>query len=408
MLFLARALLCLPWLAGAAHPQTPLTLASAVQEALDRHPSLAAASHRIAAAEGAVRQAGVRPNPRAYLQVENLRAWGQPALVYPTDTDNFAYVSQSFEMAGKRGRRIEVAEAALRRATLDRQVAAREIAAQVAASYWPVVAARSLRELLRDDLAAYESTVEYHRNRVREGAMAEVDLMRVLLERDRLVLAVRSAEMDLSRATLVLLRSLGRPSLEEVEVAGGLAAPPEVPLPEFTRVVEARPETQAAREAIAQARANASLQQAGATPDPEVLFGYKRNAGFNTLMGGLQIELPVRKRNQGLIAAAAAEVRAAESQAAAVELRLLGEMTAAFVDYRSRRRLLAETLEPMRERAAEIARIARAAYLEGGTDLPQVIDAERARIEALIAYQRALGEMQQSYTLLRLSLGEMP
>jgi outer membrane protein, heavy metal efflux system len=62
----------------------------------------------------------------------------------------------------------------------------------------------------------------------------------------------------------------------------------------------------------------------------------------------------------------------------------------------------------MRDRADEIARIARAAYREGGTDLLRVIDAERSRIEAQVAYFRAMGEYQQRVTALQFALGEVP
>jgi hypothetical protein len=40
-------------------------------------------------------------------------------------------------------------------------------------------------------------------------------------------------------------------------------------------------------------------------PDPEFLAGYKRTGGFDTVIVGVQINLPFRNRNQGSIAAAA-------------------------------------------------------------------------------------------------------
>jgi cobalt-zinc-cadmium efflux system outer membrane protein len=388
--------------------QKALTLSDAITEALERHPSLAAAAHRIAAAEGQLRQAGQRPNPRATIQIENLRAWGQPGFSYPTDTDNFAYVSQTVETAGKRGKRIEAAEAGVRLVTLERQITAREIASQVATAYWAAVSAGILRDLLRQDLAAFETTVQYHRDRVREGAMAEVDLMRVLLERDRLAVTLQTADLDATRSMIALLRALGRPSFEPVPLADRLPEAGEIEPPDTARALATRPDVRAAREAVTQARAAVELQRAGAVPDPSVLFGYKRTAGYDTLMAAIEVDLPFRNRQQGAIATAASQVRAAESLLTSTQLRVRAEIAAAYSDYRSRRQLIAETLGPMRARSAEITRIMRAAYLEGGTDLLRVIDAERARIESLVAYQRALGELQQAATALRVAVGEMP
>jgi cobalt-zinc-cadmium efflux system outer membrane protein len=388
--------------------QTPLTLSDAIREALDHHPALAAAAHRISASEGLLRQAGQRPNPRATVQIENLRAWGQPGFSYPTDTDNFAYVSQSFETAGKRAKRIELARTGVRVATLDRQVTAREIASQVANAYWTAASGAILRDLLREDVSAFENIIQYHRDRVKEGAMAEVDLMRVLLERDRLAATLRTAELDATRSMLTLLRSMGRVAFDPVPLAESLPEPVDLTAPDTDKALEIRPDMQAAREAVARARANVELQRAGAAPDPSILFGYKRTAGFDTMMGAVEIDLPLRNRQQGAIAAATAEVRAAESTVAVTQLRIRGELAAAYTEYQSRRRLVAEILRPMRERSSEIARIMRAAYLEGGTDLLRVIDAERARIDSLVAYQRALGELQQAATALRAAAGELP
>jgi outer membrane protein TolC len=73
--------------------------------------------------------------------------------------------------------------------------------------------------------------------------------------------------------------------------------------------------------------------------------------------------------------------------------------------YVSRRQLVTETLAPMRERADEIARIALAAYREGGIDLLRLLDAERARLEALTAYYQALADYQTSVTQVRIVTG---
>jgi outer membrane protein TolC len=89
-----------------------------------------------------------------------------------------------------------------------------------------------------------------------------------------------------------------------------------------------------------------------------------------------------------------------------VEAQVLGEIAQALLETRTRSELINETLEPMRKRADEIATIALAAYTEGATDLLRLIDAERARIEALTLYHRALADFQQSVTTLRIATGE--
>jgi cobalt-zinc-cadmium efflux system outer membrane protein len=403
-----RATLCALCVVCACLPQQLLTLKDAVQEALSQHPLLAAADYRIAASEALAGQAGQKPNPRAYLQLENLRAWGQPGLVYATDTDNFAYLSQKLETGHKRERRVDVARASVQLSSLERQVAVREIAGRVTSAYWAGVAAAGLRDLLREDLKAFDETVQYHQHRVQEGAMAEVDLMRVMLERDRLAIAVRNAEQEADMAVLTVVREMGRTDMQPFALADKLPEMREIAPPDAGKALDSRPEILSARAAVERAKLNVALQESNANPDPEVLFGYKRNAGFNTVLFGLQVDLPVRNKNRDAISAATAEVKAAEALGTAMEGRVRADIAMAYAEYAARRQLILGTLLPMRQRAEEVARIARAAYREGGTDLLRVIDAERARLDTLVAYFRAMAEYQQRVSALQLALGEMP
>jgi cobalt-zinc-cadmium efflux system outer membrane protein len=170
-------------------------------------------------------------------------------------------------------------------------------------------------------------------------------------------------------------------------------------------VLNQRVELTAARSHIEQARANLLLQQSLWKPDPEVMFGYKRASGFNTLIGAVQLNLPFQNRNQGSIATAGAQMRVAEAELARVEASIRAEVESAWTAYVARRRLLTETLSPMRDRADEIARIALAAYEEGGVDLLRLLDAERARLDALTLYFQALSDYQQSVTQLQIVTG---
>jgi outer membrane protein, heavy metal efflux system len=64
------------------------------------------------------------------------------------------------------------------------------------------------------------------------------------------------------------------------------------------------------------------LQRANGRPDLEALFEYKRNAGFDTAIAGLQINLPFFDRNQGATAAAEAQISASDEAFAATRNQL--------------------------------------------------------------------------------------
>ena len=161
------------------------------------------------------------------------------------------------------------------------------------------------------------------------------------------------------------------------------------------------------------ARANLKLQQALAKPDVDILYGYKRTAGLNTWIAGAQVNLPFRNRNQGSIAAAEAEVRAAEAELAAVQAVVQSEIRAAETEVSDRRdqllRLFGEDSGTgLRGKAGESSRIALAAYREGGSDLLRLLDAERIRIETQVLYYRTLTEYRQSVAALEAALGVNP
>jgi cobalt-zinc-cadmium efflux system outer membrane protein len=385
-----------------------LTEQDAVARALAGHPALAAGAARVRAAEGLRSQAALRPNPRFTIQTENARAWGAPGFNFGSEADTFAYGSQMFETAGKRARRTETAAAAVRRAELEREAAARRIGAQVRQAYWRAAAAVRLRDLLTETAATFQQIVDYHAARVREGAMAEADLIRVQLEGQRLDIEVNSAALEADRARIHLFREMGGTEFPEVEFAGPLEPSAAIVDVNVPVALERRPDLRLARQEVEQARAAQRLESARAKPDFDLLFGYKRAAGFNTLIGGAEIQLPFLNRNQGAIAAAGHEVRAAEASLAAADALARAEIQAASREFEVRRRQVLESLPALRERAEQASRIAQAAYREGGTDLLRLLDAERARIESRILYYRALGEYHQSRVTLETALGVEP
>jgi cobalt-zinc-cadmium efflux system outer membrane protein len=318
-------------------------------------------------------------------------------------------LQQTLETAGKRERRVDVAAANITRAQLERELTERQIATRVKQAYWLALGAQRAVELLAQDTKSFAGIIEYHVIRVREGAMAEADLIRVKLEGQRLELALNSARLDAERFRIHLFREMGRKEFPTIRFAEQLEMLPVLPdATDIPAALDRRPEVRLARQIIAVARSNSRLQQSGAKPNVEVLFGYKRTAGFDTMLGGFQMDLPFHNRNQGNIAAAVAEIRMAESTLAATEALVKAEIEAAARDAQLRQRQAGEAIQTMRTQADEAARIAEAAYREGGADLLRLIDAQRLRTETQLLHARILAEFHQSISALESALGVNP
>jgi cobalt-zinc-cadmium efflux system outer membrane protein len=389
--------------------QTRLSLAAAVGQALADNPQIGVTDARVEASEALRQQARLGPNPRLILQSENVRFDSAPApSIYSGVTDTYAFISQTIETGGKRVRRVDVAAGNIRRSKLERELIRRQIATRVATAYWSALGSRRVRDVLTEEIQNFERVVQYNRDRVKEGAIAEVDLTRLEVERDRLSTSLQNASQESDRAMIVLLREMGAREYPDIVLTESLETQPQVKPAPLEQALRQRIEMQLANQSIEQARANLRLQRANSKPDPDVQLGYKRTAGIDMLYTAIQIPLPVRNRNQGQIAAAGIEIKGAEALVAVTAQSVRAEFASAQKDLDSRTKLIRETLGPMRERASEVSRILQAAYREGGTDLLRLLDAERARIDAQLLYVRMLSELQQSAVALRAAQGDLP
>jgi len=380
----------------------------AVALALKENANLAAASARIEAAEGLRLQAGLKPNPRLIIQTENARIAGNTPFQYGQDTDNFGYVSQVFASGGKRERRLDLAGANVHANQLSFEGQRAQLAGRVLNAYWNAVGAQHLTKMLSESLAVLERTVQYHRDRVKEGLLPEADLIRVQLEYDQVAISYRNAEQEAKRSVLTLFREIGAPPEPNVSLTGDLAAAAPVPPVEIDQAVERRPDVKSAGQAVQQAQAAVRLQKANAKPDPEVLMGYKRTQGFNTLIAGVQLNLPVRNKNQGAIAAANAEETSAAAALQATRMAARTEIQTLQSDYDQKRQLVEKSLPAMRAQADETRRIADAVYRQGASDLLRLLDAERARIQTETLYIRSVLEYRLAAVNLQIALGLLP
>ena len=393
-------------------PRT-LNLDQAIELALSRHADLDAAQAAIDARAGSTRQAGLSPNPVLSLQTENWRFYGNPGFSASRDLDLFAWVSVPIETARKRTRRVELAEADERIAEHERQLAAWRIRQSVKKAYWNALATVSDVEMLERSRETLERLEDYHEVRVRLGATAEVDLIKVRVEVGRAALAVSGAEMEVSRAKIALLKAMGIP---ELSTGFGLRQPDAWPVDVSWDPAEATRQT--AEKALAhrveillgqaqveRARAAVGLQRSLARPDVRPYFGYKRSEAFHTLVGGISIPLPVRDDNAGRIGEALADVRRREAALRATAARISAEVAVAVETVRRRSEMLRSMETGVLDRARETSRIALAAYQEGGVELLDVLDAQRAQNELDLFHSRLVFDYQLSWVDLETASG---
>lgn len=386
--------------------RSSLSLHDAIQLS-ETSPQAHEGQDQVDAAQGAVLQAGLRPNPRLYLQSEDLRPWADH-FDFPNATEDYAYLGQLFELGGKRGRRLDAAKANVRRAEAERLLMTQQIAGRVAAVYWSAVASVGIARLLEADMKAVDEIVRYNKERVDAGAMRGVDLILVQIERDRLLLALEAARREVVLTRIELFRQMGRAPEPDVELSDTLDSALPVQTESVAAVLAARADVAAAREAVAAAEAEVKLQRANGVPDLDLLGGYKRNTADNTIYTSLQLPLPLRNRNQGEVARAEANVRLAKDRYQQLELSVRADVAAAQEAYTHQQAVIRDILPDMRARAKQNLAIMDDAYRSGGVDLLRYLDAERTAFDVEVSALHTLADFQQASLRLQLAYGVHP
>ena len=393
--------------AGACWAQPRLSLQEAVNQALQSRASLKAEAERVGMAEGLRKQAGLFPNPEFQFQNENLR----PGQSYGRDVDTLAMINQPLDVLGKRKQRIAAASEGVVRSQADYELARWQVSQQVKLAYWAARGSQEIREVLETTADNFQKIVEYNSAQLSVGAIAEQDLLRVRLEWERLKILADTAFIDVSRSRMQLLRAMGRTDFAEVVLTEPLAVDSEVVPAGIDQALAQRIEIKAARSALNEAIAIARLQEVNARPDLNVTAGYKRTElpdttfGVNTAIVSVRITLPTTDKNQGNRLAADAEVRRQQQLVAAAETEVRADYAEASQEYEMRRTEFINSLQPLREHAANISKIAAAAYAEGGTDLLRLLDAERTRLDAELAWARGMVDYRQSIVRLEAAEG---
>jgi cobalt-zinc-cadmium efflux system outer membrane protein len=405
---LIYSVLLLGCLTAPSSAQTKLGLQDAIRKALDSRASLKAEQARISAAEGLEKQAHLFANPVFQFENENLR----PGQTYSRDVDTYAFFTQPLDVLGKRKERIDVAERAVGRTEAEYELAQMQVVQSVKLAYWAARGAQENQDLLSATVANFQRIVDYNSAQLSVGAISEQDLLRIQLEGERLSITARLASIEVTRTRIELLRQMGQTDFAEVVLTEPLEEE-EMALDrlELQQVLDQRTEVKVARAALREAEANSRLQDISARPDLDLIYGFKRTqlvdatSGVNTAVAGVRMTLPIMDRNQGNRAAAVAEVQRQQQLLEAAEANVRADYYSAFQEYELRRTGVIQTLQPLRQHAANISQIGQAAYIQGGTDLLRLLDAERARLEAGLAYVRGMVEYKQSIANLQAAEG---
>jgi cobalt-zinc-cadmium efflux system outer membrane protein len=372
----AVALVLIPGVAESAGAPT-LSLDQALIMARDADAGLPAADARVEAAEAGVRQAGIRPQAVVGADVENFAATGSHGFVERTEST--VYYQQTLERGDKRMARTDAARAELELARLRRAVRALDLFRQVETAWAEALAAEATVQLAREQLQAAEALrtevnrrVQAARDPLFAGARADTQVAQAQI-------ALSQAQIAAENARAALAAYWGGPAPQQLDPAA-LERLADLPIAAPARsadlaLLEAERDAAAARIRVEQARTVPDVTLRGGVR----MFGL---ADEVALVAGGSMPLGSYAANRANIERAEAERLAAEREIAAARavrdrevMRLRARLAANETELR---RIDAEILP----RAEETVRLVREGFARGGFSPLDVIEAQRALLDA--------------------------
>ena len=373
----------------------PLTLDEAMTAALAANPALAAA--RLTRNEARAREDVARQRPNPELAIEEQRD-------YPRDS---ASVSLPLETAGKRQRRIAVAQAQARSGEAEIARLTAETRNQVRRAYFALAAAQRRAAETAELQRLAESARDAARARFEAGDVPRLDALQA-----ELAAAQAASEADRDRGLLTGARGdlnalLRRPLDAPLAVSAGLDAGSAPPAETAVRLALASStELSVLDLGIAQQQAEVELARAEAVPDVTAAAGVTHYAPPDFLWGwrsALTLTLPIFTRGRAQVRLEEATLARLRAEREAAAARIRGEVFSAAANAEVQRRALLRFRDEILPRAAEVERMAEDSYRSGQTGLTALLQSLQAvhdlRLQAVQAgtdYQNALADLERA------------
>jgi cobalt-zinc-cadmium efflux system outer membrane protein len=383
-----------------AEPETALALDDALALALAGSPELAGLSWEAREGEAREMQAGTIPNPELEFRFLDQ---GLP------DTDDEEarrrlMLSQVFELGGKRGSRVALAQSERELAAWDYEGKRAEIATVVASRFVAVLGAQRRVQSSRRLVELLEQTRDRVATLIQTGLMRSIEIHEITRQLGLARIDLKQAETAQATARFLLAATWGGGLPRFTEAVGDLEQVR--PVPDLDRVLDlARQGPARARWDTERERGQAALDVAKAGRVPDLKWGvgvrWEEDLDERDYLVDLEIGLPVFDLKQGDIREARYGLARVEAESRAAE----AASNAAIAELYYR---LSEAEARCSTMGAEVLPASRAAFdaFRAGFDsqtasLGDLLDAARDlaraeidRTDALVAYHQARAALE--------------
>ncbi len=412
-LLIAPAWLC-------AQQTSPSTVDDLVRMGITRNKDLLSIRERVGEAQGAARQAGVRPPP----VINASGITGKPLGTLGQEQYGANYL-QPIETFGKRAKRIEVAKFGVGQAEAELQQRSSELAYEIRSAIADRHAEQQKLKLLDDLASVNRDALRLTEARVREGDVPALDASLLRVEINRATVLRTSAQGRLAVDEATLRKLIGLRSDEPLPEVG-----PEIPGSETlevlkARAVQSRPDLREALLRADQERAGIALAKANALPDVSLSAGYSRQySQFDGLFGqtstgalapineridlltfGFSIPLRTSRSGAGDVQSATARTTGAQLERQYLERSIPLEVEGAYQRWKAAQASLDLLRTGVVEPSTANLNVIREAYKLGQLRLLDVLNEQRQLVDIELAFIDAQADAARGWAEVERAIG---
>jgi len=376
-----------------------LTIAAAIQMALDNNPELQAFRSEIKARESAKTQSGLIPNPE--LEVEAVNIFGNKNYRGFDNSEITTQINQNILLAGKISKRVKLAESDIKLAEWDYETRRIELITEVRKTFQQVLSTQFQIRKNRELITISEGFITNLKKRVDAGKISPTEISRAQIIFNALQIELNRLKSQYENQKSGLISLVYEPGLTIDSLAGELVIPFDMPVYDSLLVqLENNPKLKRYESIYERQKALINLEESKAIPDLTLSAGIKRlnDSGVNTYLIGASMPIPLFDRNQGSIAQAKIHLGRKRAEYESVKNKLTLRLKVHFnhfVTLRETAQRLAEESIPEAEKAFNIIK---EGNLVGRFAIIDVLDAERTLFELQNQYLDVTGQIHATQT----------
>jgi cobalt-zinc-cadmium efflux system outer membrane protein len=357
----------------------------------------------------------LRPNPGFTLSSDGTQLIPNNGVWQPTKgtqvQTNFSYLH---ERDHKRELRLQSAKEGTQISTSLHADLERNLLFNLRVAFVNVLEAKAILDLTKQELDYYDHIIEISRERNKTGAMAQIDLDRVELQRVQYESDWQAAEVSLRTAKIQLLQLLDdKTPVDQFDVQGLFEFSEQLnPLDSFRQIaVDNRPDLKAAIESIQQAKTNHKLAVANGSTDPTFSGWYTYNPSFNNPNDqqtvGVSVSVPLRifDRNQGEKKRTLVDIDRNQRLEDAAQAQVFSDVDSAYAQVNSNIILLRPYKDKYLAQALRVRETVTYSWQRGAASLMDFLNAQSDYRQIQLAYVQLIGSYLTAAGQLNLAVG---